>query len=530
MSPTDPPVARAVILGDRRLAPRATPGPGSMTSSASWPRASGTTWTCPTRTSYGRRGRPPGAVHRHAHRELARRAAAGDHRAAEGGQRVIGEELEALGELAVRERAERPEDRGGIDGELRDADRTHAVEQHPSHLCRPRCAGDRSPGTDEQVDRTDRVVVEHGGQPDACGGLHARELLDALGQRLRAGAHRLHEIGHRGLIARLRRQPCDASRRAGHVRDAGQAAGGMQARRDRAVRLRQRPDRATGSQVDREDAEGACRGDRRDGPRQRRRGEMRLVLLGDGVAEQALEMIPEVSAVLAMRRRPRVADGGHRAGLEQRPDRIRQPRGAGPHDRAAIDPSRRRDQPGRLQRSGAAGIVEAPRQQPRVDLDRLEQGEALGEGSSVVEGDDVGDLPTGGLGGAAGGTAGDLARNRHDGQAADLARGVAFDPVRGAQQVLVAAGKARIARCLQLLDQLPSQLGGSPRGGLRRVRNDAPSASRPPHDARLDPRRADVDEERHLGADRCRHDSRPSQSPSRKTRRSIRSTRRDRSR
>ena len=179
---------------------------------------------------------------------------------------------------------------------------------------------------------------------------------------------------------------------------------------------------------------------------------------------------------------------------------------------------------------GTAGIVEAPRQQPRVDLDRLEQGEALGQGSSVVERDDVGDLPTGGLGGAAGGTAGDLARNRDDGQAADLARGVAFDPVRGAQQVLVAAGKARIARCLQLLDQLPSQLGGSPRGGLRRVRNDAPPASRPPHDARLDPRRADVDEERHLGTDRCRHDSRPSQSPSRKARRSIRSTRRERSR
>ena len=35
MSPTDPPMARAVIRGDRRLAPRPTPGPGSMTSSAS---------------------------------------------------------------------------------------------------------------------------------------------------------------------------------------------------------------------------------------------------------------------------------------------------------------------------------------------------------------------------------------------------------------------------------------------------------------------------------------------------------------
>jgi hypothetical protein len=281
--------------------------------------------------------------------------------------------------------------------------------------------------TDEEVDRTDRVVVEHRGQQDACGGLHASELLDALGQGLRAGTHRLHEIRHRGLIARLRRQPCDAPRRAGHVRDAGQAARGVQARRDRAIRLRQCPDRAAGSQVDREDAEGACRRDRRDGPRQRGRGEMRLVLLGDGVAEQALEMIPEISAVLAMRRRPRIADGGHRAGLEQCPHRICQPSGAGPHDRAAIDPSRGRDQAGRLQRSGTAGIVEAPRQQPRVDLDRLEQGEALGEGSPVVEGDDVGDLPTGGLGGAASGTAGDLARNRYDGQAADLARGVAFD-------------------------------------------------------------------------------------------------------
>ena len=46
---------------------------------------------------------------------------------------------------------------------------------------------------------------------------------------------------------------------------------------------------------------------------------------------------------------------------------------------------------------------------------------------------------------------------------ADLARGVALDPVRGAQQVLVSAGQPRIAGRLQLLDQLPPELGGTPR-------------------------------------------------------------------
>ena len=118
-----------------------------------------------------------------------------------------------------------------------------------------------------------------------------------------------------------------------------------------------------------------------------------------------LEVLPQLSPLLAMRRRPSVADGRHRAGLEQRGDLVGQARGAGPHDRAAVDRTRRRDQAGRLQCPRAAGVIEAAGQQPRIDLDRLEQREALGQGSSVVERDHVGDLPTGGLRGPAGGAA-----------------------------------------------------------------------------------------------------------------------------
>ena len=53
----------------------------------------------------------------------------------------------------------------------------------------------------------------------------------------------------------------------------------------------------------------------------------------------------------------------------------------------------------------AAGVIEAAREQPRVDFDRLEQGKALGKGSSIVERDHIRDLPTGGLRGPAGGAA-----------------------------------------------------------------------------------------------------------------------------
>ena len=202
------------------------------------------------------------------------------------------------------------------------------IGRTPSSSIRAVCAGlrragDRSAGTDEQVDRSDRVVVEHGGQQDPRGRLQPGDLLSGLGQRLRARADRLQEVGHGSLVARVGGLPSDASRRTGHVRDAGQAARRVQSRGDRAVRLGQRPDRAAGAQVDREDAEAACRGDRRHGARQRGSGEVRLILLRDRVAEQPLEVLAQLSALLAMRRRSSVADGAspRRARTARRPGR-----------------------------------------------------------------------------------------------------------------------------------------------------------------------------------------------------------------
>jgi hypothetical protein len=141
-----------------------------------------------------RRRRPPCAVHGHPHRELAGGASPSDDRGAQGRQRVFGEQLESLDELVIRQRAKGPEDRGRVDGELGDTDRTHAVEQHPSHLCGTRRARDRLARPDQQVHGANRVVVEHRGQEDAGGGLDARELLNGLRQRLRARTDRLDGV------------------------------------------------------------------------------------------------------------------------------------------------------------------------------------------------------------------------------------------------------------------------------------------------------------------------------------------------
>ena len=64
MSPTDPPVARA---RDPRRPParaEADPRSGLDDELRLLPRARGTTWSCPTRTVIGRRGRPAGAMDR----------------------------------------------------------------------------------------------------------------------------------------------------------------------------------------------------------------------------------------------------------------------------------------------------------------------------------------------------------------------------------------------------------------------------------------------------------------------------------
>jgi hypothetical protein len=86
------------------------------------------------RGSASRRGSPSRAS------QLARRAAPGDHRRAEGGQRVIGEKLQALRELAVRERAQRPE----IEAEST-ASCVTPIGRTPSSSIRATCDGRGAP-------------------------------------------------------------------------------------------------------------------------------------------------------------------------------------------------------------------------------------------------------------------------------------------------------------------------------------------------------------------------------------------------
>ena len=279
-----------------------------MTSSASWPRASGhdldlpDAHLVPAPASASRRDAPsrasragPALPPRRDHRRARAAVSASSPRSSRPSR-----------SSPSGERAERPEDRGRIDGELRDADRAHAVEQHPSRLRRSRRGGDRSPGTDEQVDRSDRRRR----RTCAASRMRAAACTPASSSAVCGQA----SPGGRACVctrsATAASSPASAASRAtrpaapAHVRDAGQAAGRVQAGRDRAVRLRQRPDRAAGAEVDRQDAEG--RPPRRS-PRRRAAASIEDRCAWSSCAtvsrSRPLEVLAEVSALLAMRRR-----------------------------------------------------------------------------------------------------------------------------------------------------------------------------------------------------------------------------------
>ena len=133
------------MRGERRPAPSVTPGAGSIVTSASWPRAEGNDVELAVADLDRRGSRPSGAVHGDPHRDPTALAAAAHDRRPERDDDVVAEEGEPLTDLVVRKRAERAEQRGSVDAQLRHAERPHAVEQDARRLAGMGSQADRPP-------------------------------------------------------------------------------------------------------------------------------------------------------------------------------------------------------------------------------------------------------------------------------------------------------------------------------------------------------------------------------------------------
>ena len=245
-------------------------------------------------------------------------------------------------------------------------------------------------------------------------------------------------------------------------------------------------------------------------------GHVDLVLRVGDLAQQVDQARPQRSGVLPPGVRPRVRHARRGSRLEQRHHVVRQVDRSGPDDRPRPLASRGGDERRDLERARASRSVEAARDEPGIDVGRLERPEPIRERAAVVEGHDLGHLPARRIRRAPRG-ARRTSRARPPRSPAERAAarcGTRCGSRRTAGRRADSSSRGSAAERSWSTSARRSSIG-TPGRRLRGMRDEAPAPAHLADDACLGPGRPDVDEEGELGA-HCLHRHRPSpiQSPS----------------